>query len=155
MAVYFVQALDGGPIKIGTSVRISFRLKQLQKESGKRLWVLGVVDGDKDVEKELHGRFAHLRIAGEWFKPGPDLHEFITREAKDWDGVDEVKPPGDLVRIDPNTLHRVRIIAISHDISVPECLAKLLRRPIKTELGRLVRKINKQYGQPEPEEAGA
>jgi hypothetical protein len=32
--IYFIQAEDGGLIKIGTTVRLSQRLKQLAAESG-------------------------------------------------------------------------------------------------------------------------
>jgi hypothetical protein len=30
-----------------------------------------------DREAELHQRFRHLHVRGEWFRPGPDLLAFI------------------------------------------------------------------------------
>lgn len=89
MAVYFVQAVDGGPIKIGTTVRLSQRLKQLTRNAGHPLEVLGVIDGGPTEEKELHERFSHLRVASEWFEAGDDLIGFIVSEARPWDGSNE------------------------------------------------------------------
>lgn len=89
--IYFVRRPDGGPIKIGTTVRLSSRIKQLRDEYGD-LIVLAVLDGGRDVEQALHDRFAHLGRAGEWFEPGDDLLAFIMTEGNDWDGSDEVDP---------------------------------------------------------------
>jgi hypothetical protein len=87
--IYFLQSPEGGPVKIGTSLRLSSRLKTLGKEQGQALQVLGITKGEQRREKELHGRFAHLRIQGEWFQPGPELLRFIRRSSQPWDGADE------------------------------------------------------------------
>ncbi len=72
---YFVQAVDGGPIKIGRSHGRSAlpRLGNLQIGNPSRLVVTRVIDGNH--EKALHHRFAHLRLAGEWFIPAADIAE--------------------------------------------------------------------------------
>lgn len=134
--IYFVQALDGGPIKIGTSTRLSVRMKQLAKASAKRLWVLGVTDGGREEERALHERFSHLRITGEWFKPDSALNAYIAREAKDWDGVDE-EPLGDLVRINKDLLWKVKMLAAWRAVSVSECIEDLLRRPVASEVSKI------------------
>ena len=87
--VYFLQAEGGGAVKIGTSLRLSSRLKTLGKEQGLALQVLGITKGERRREKELHWRFAHLRIQGEWFQPGAELMRFIKRSSHPWDGADE------------------------------------------------------------------
>jgi hypothetical protein len=78
--VYFVQAIDGGPVKIGYSEDVTTRVKQLESHYGRPLTVLHVMDGDREAEKAIHRRFDHLRIRRtEQFQPAPDLMAFINR----------------------------------------------------------------------------
>lgn len=67
--VYVVQASWGGPVKIGTARRgrVEQRLKELQTGNPARLVVRQLLTGGRGVENELHLRFAHLRLSGEWF----------------------------------------------------------------------------------------
>lgn len=87
--IYFIRSRSGGSIKIGTTVRLSERLKQLVSEAGDDIEVLAVTNGSFSEENALHQRFAHLRQHGEWFEPGDDLLGFIVHEARPWDGSDE------------------------------------------------------------------
>lgn len=73
MPVYFVQAGDDGPIKIGFAKNPVNRLPGLQVNNPARLRPLGQLEGDKTTERELHARFIGTRISGEWFEPSPDL----------------------------------------------------------------------------------
>lgn len=85
--IYFAQAIDGGPIKIGCTGDVSRRCKQLENHYGKPLAILGTMDGSRAEEAEIHARFAHLRLTGrstngrriEQFKPAADLMAFIGR----------------------------------------------------------------------------
>jgi len=88
---YFIQAGDSdtGSIKIGYSAYDTphARLPQLQTANAETLFILGWMPGGAKKERELHEQFKHLRIgAGEWFKPGRDLLEYIEKNA--------VKPNG-------------------------------------------------------------
>jgi Meiotically up-regulated gene 113 len=65
--VYFIQAGDHGPVKIGFSNKPDRRLPQLQTGNHRDLQLRHVIPGDKDTERELHERFADARIRGEWF----------------------------------------------------------------------------------------
>ena len=108
--IYFIKSPDG-PIKIGTTIRLSERLKELVAEHGEGLEVLAVVDGSFDDERELHGRFAHLRRVGEWFEPGDDLVGFIVAEGKPWDEA-PMKP----VRLDlTSDVHRMLRLVAAHE----------------------------------------
>lgn len=75
--IYFVQAHDGEPVKIGFSRDVKRRINAIQKSNGSRLVTLGLMDGDLDVEKTIHTKFANLRLHGEWFLPGQELLNFI------------------------------------------------------------------------------
>ncbi len=72
--VYFVHAASG-PIKIGSTVDVATRLLELQVSHWEKLSVVGVCHLK---EHEVHDRFGHLRIRGEWFRAEPELLDFIA-----------------------------------------------------------------------------
>jgi hypothetical protein len=76
--VYFIQAGDGGAIKIGISDNPHKRLGKIQTDCPHRLTILAIIDGGAALEAELHARFKASRGIGEWFSPTPDLLDFIT-----------------------------------------------------------------------------
>jgi|SRR5579859_1366545 len=78
--VYFVQSVIGGPIKIGKSVDPMARLIQLQSGSPFQLRLLATTA--KDIELELHERFAADRLHGEWFHPSQELRDYIVDAQK-------------------------------------------------------------------------
>lgn len=76
--IYFIQPLDGGPIKIGSAVDVQARFLDIQSCSPSILKVCAVIcDKDLRFERELHKRFAHCRLHGEWFSPVSELLELI------------------------------------------------------------------------------
>lgn len=72
---YFVRR--GDEIKIGSSGRPDQRIKQLRWYYPE-LTVLAVVSDKIADEYQTHQRFAHLRLHGEWFRPEPELLDFIA-----------------------------------------------------------------------------
>jgi hypothetical protein len=81
-SVYFIQnAKRIGPIKIGHSRGIEYRFSQLQTSSPFPLAIIATIAGGVEVEKELHGRFKHLRLQGEWFQATKELTRFIELNA--------------------------------------------------------------------------
>lgn len=77
--IYFFT--NGEFIKIGfTSNSLDTRLKQLNTGSAFQLYSLGYIEGTLLKEKELHVKFAKLRVRfnGEWFKPEPELLNYIN-----------------------------------------------------------------------------
>lgn len=82
-SVYFVQPVDGGPIKIGIAANVASRLSGLQTGSPVELRVLGIIPGVRPSrEAELHERFASTRKHGEWFEPTPELMAYIAVHAE-------------------------------------------------------------------------
>lgn len=76
--VYFIQAESGtGAIKIGFANNVASRLAVFQSGSPVRLAIVATIRGTAKLESHLHQRFAHLRLHGEWFKPEPELTEYI------------------------------------------------------------------------------
>lgn len=74
--VYFVQA--GDSIKIGVTVDLGARISALQTSTPHKLKLLKAIAGGRPEEIELHKRFDHLRIRGEWFRAEAELVEYIT-----------------------------------------------------------------------------
>jgi hypothetical protein len=77
--VYFVQHGETGPIKIGfTKCNVGGRYTQLQAAAPDKLVFRGYMRGSLELEAELHHRFADSRHRAEWFKPTPELQDFIA-----------------------------------------------------------------------------
>lgn len=79
--IYFVENPDNGFIKIGYSVNVPRRLKELRQADHPGLVFMGAMDGRLIDERELHNRFANLREKGEWFRRNPILLEMIEKDA--------------------------------------------------------------------------
>lgn len=71
--VYFIQGVEGGPIKIGVSFDPDDRLSGLQTASPVRLRIIGLVAGGPSVERKFHERLAEHRLHGEWFSDAPEV----------------------------------------------------------------------------------
>lgn len=74
--VYYFQRSSDGLIKIGTSRRFATRSADLIREHG-QLRLLLSHRGDRARETAMHGKFAALRVTGEWFRPEADLLAWI------------------------------------------------------------------------------
>jgi hypothetical protein len=73
--VYFIRADQ--EVKIGMSNNVHQRMKALSTMSPVPLELLAVVAGAHLEEAQLHRKFAHLRMHGEWFRAEPELLDFI------------------------------------------------------------------------------
>ena len=83
--VYFVVAAFVGLVKIGYAGRDpDDRLASLQTGSPVPLERLAPVRGTRELEQELHKRFADLRTHGEWFQLGQPIKDFILYHGSPW-----------------------------------------------------------------------
>jgi hypothetical protein len=71
--VYFVRARGMGDIKIGKSNHVGTRVKSLWTGASRALDLVACYPSDITHEIELHREFEHLRLCGEWFRPGDEL----------------------------------------------------------------------------------
>ncbi len=78
MTIYFIQAGELGPVKIGHGTNPRRRLHNLQIGSAEPLRLLGIREGDEEEERHLHQRFAHLHIRGEWFTFSPEMLDGLS-----------------------------------------------------------------------------
>lgn len=77
--VYFLRSGARGPIKIGKARDVQRRVDEIKAGNPYELRVLAVMPGGRAEERELHERFAHLRLRGEWFRPAAELRDFVKQ----------------------------------------------------------------------------
>ena len=66
--VYFIEAIGGGVVKIGTSTNVAQRFAQLQSGFPYELKLLRVLPGYMEEERFFHDLFAEYRVRAEWFE---------------------------------------------------------------------------------------
>ena len=81
--IYFIREKGNSKslIKIGYTDNVDQRLMQIQANSPVELEILAIIEGDKNLEAELHNSFAKYRVRGEWFEPAKKLTIFIYKIA--------------------------------------------------------------------------
>lgn len=87
--IYFLHAEKAGLIKIGFSVHSDARVRDLDNMSPIPLKLLTRFWGGKITERNLHEKFKHLRVRGEWFRATKTLLRFVESfacepEEDDW-----------------------------------------------------------------------
>lgn len=75
--IYFILAKKTNLVKIGTTTNMKNRFSTLSTGSPYELELLYTFPGYKQKEKELHKKFEHLRVKGEWFNYTDEIKVFI------------------------------------------------------------------------------
>jgi hypothetical protein len=75
--IYFIQAGDDGPIKIGYAANVDQSITKWQGGSPVPLRLLTTLDGSLGVEVYLQAKFLHLRQSRKWFKVSQEILDFI------------------------------------------------------------------------------
>jgi hypothetical protein len=76
--IYFMQATDGGPVKIGYARDVKLRRQQLSSAYKRRMTILKTMEGGKEEETAMHERFAGARIRDtEQFRLDDNLLGFL------------------------------------------------------------------------------
>jgi len=91
--IYFMQGTETKNIKIGrTDKPVSERFNKWA--SSDVLTCLTTIEGHSEEEGIIHVRFARLSLHGEWFKPAPELIEYINSLPKSkWSGWTQPNKP--------------------------------------------------------------
>ncbi len=79
--VYFMQAGEAGPIKIGLTVNLKQRLTEHQTSNPERLAIHAAIAGPPSNERVLHRFYKREWIRGEWFRPSLRLRAFVDHVA--------------------------------------------------------------------------
>jgi hypothetical protein len=147
--IYFAQAIQdelvikAGWIKIGTTVRLTERLRQIQRDIRHLPTVLGVMNGSHADETALHRKFEAFHRVGEWFDPHDLLLAFIKTEAREWDGEDEAPPNPHRapIRLSAEAIRSARIASGYTGESVAEYASRVLAERGKEDADKLHTKL--------------
>jgi hypothetical protein len=147
--IYFLQSIEGGPIKIGFTDDLMQRHRQLEKHYARPLALLATMEGGADREAEIHRQFDHLRFGRtEQFRPGPDLMAFIGRPLLVHPNPDTVEVMLSrsaaedaefgltAVKIDRGVASMAKWVASSRGITLAEYLTELLRGPVGRDMAK-------------------
>jgi len=77
--VYFIEAVGLKRLKIGYSDDPDKRVRTLATGSPVSLRVLAKMPGTQAMEKEIHAKFAHLKVENEWFHLTDDIRAYIDK----------------------------------------------------------------------------
>lgn len=150
--IYFLRAeqdtdsLKAGWIKIGTTTRLTERLKQIASEIGHMPTVLAVLDGGFAEEQALHRKFGFAGKFREWFYPDPELLLLIETDGRPWNGMDDVplSALGRPVKVDSGIVIKAKLVAGTRHITLAEYLTSILRSPVDLDFAKAVRSIDER-----------
>ena len=69
-----------GVLKIGFTTNVAGRFSNLRASVPMELSVLGLLRASRDVERDLHKRFAAHRLRGEWYRDINEIREFFASD---------------------------------------------------------------------------
>ena len=153
--IYFMQPVDGGPVKIGFSDNVPGRQKALESMFGRKMNLLATTEGTKVRESEIHRQFAHLRFDGtEQFRPTLELAQFIgcdmhsIDEGSEIEAMRPVRSQGTLVRVSSEFADAIRDLANVELKSIAEVcdefLYGLVRNQYKESLMSELRRLEQE-----------
>jgi hypothetical protein len=85
--IYFAQRPGGGPVRTGILTGPVTQSDAFRTELTPAFRILAVVAGGTEEWRALLRRFSHLKVGGDWLRPGPDLLDFIAREGTCQEGT--------------------------------------------------------------------
>lgn len=93
--IYFVQPVNGGPIKIGMAQDVQKRFGCIRGSHWQELRVLGQFWGSGHLEAAMHRRFAAHALKHEWFEDHAELRAAIPFYLASPHRPPSVAPPRD------------------------------------------------------------
>ena len=67
--IYFIQAGDKGAVKIGFAKDVEKRFTALQTGNHETLKLLKEIQGEIELEQEIHSLLRNYHLRGEWYNP--------------------------------------------------------------------------------------
>ena len=78
--IYLIYCSKTKTCKIGYSYNPDNRLKELQTGNPYHLELITTVPGDISIEKDIHSKFNHLKLKGEWFNYTQEIKDYFKVE---------------------------------------------------------------------------
>ena len=67
--IYFIQVGDKGAVKIGFAKDVEKRFAALQTGNHETLKLLKEIQGEIELEQEIHSLLGNYHLRGEWYNP--------------------------------------------------------------------------------------
>lgn len=126
--VYFLRRPSNLLVKIGRSSHFISRYRNLCREYGEHLEILGIVDEDTFAEADLHRLFKDFRAVNEWFVETKGIRDFIAKHAEPYDPLKHGgKANETFLKVDRETAHRIRMLAEQRGLKPQDFLENLLQ----------------------------
>jgi hypothetical protein len=109
---YLIKDASSGLVKIGRSTQIQRRLSVI-KTGNPSAYLIGHINAD--VESDLHGQFASLRISGEWFNLGDSEIQQMKNDYGDLMAIvaeDAQNNESETIEVSPDSFLVASILAI-------------------------------------------
>jgi hypothetical protein len=78
--IYAIESLGSGLVKLGLTINVEKRMKDLQTGSPSPLHFIGAFPGDHRTEKHIHKKYNKYWESGEWYNLPFGLAEQIIEE---------------------------------------------------------------------------
>ncbi len=89
--VYFIQAGENGPIKIGASAVPQIHLDRLQQGNHEELKIVAEIPGERNLEKKVRADLEAFERGRQWFYPTDEVLDYIEKmQLIEYDMVDGV-----------------------------------------------------------------
>lgn len=100
--VYFLENSTQGLLKVGVSLDVQRRLREIQRDGVGEIHLLGDIPGGFTIERVLHELFGDWRVHGEWFTFTPEIRGTVASilELGRYD-ADEIAVPSPTLDITP------------------------------------------------------
>lgn len=77
--VYFIQAGDNGPIKIGTSSVPEMHIDRLQQGNHEELRLIAEIPGERSLEKKVRADLKAFELGRKWFHATDEVLNYIEK----------------------------------------------------------------------------
>ena len=77
--VYFIQAGDNGPIKIGTSSVPEMHIDRLQQGNHEELRLIAVIPGDRSLAEKVRTDLKASELGRKWFHATDEVLDYIEK----------------------------------------------------------------------------
>lgn len=125
---YFLRRPSNLLVKIGRTSHFISRYRNLCREYGEHLEILGIVDEDRFAEADLHRLFKDFRAYKEWFAPTKGIRDFIAKHAEPYDPVKHGGEANEsFLRVDRGFAQKVKALAEQRGLKPQDFLENLLQ----------------------------
>ena len=77
--VYFIQAGDNGPIKIGTSSVPQMHVDRLQQGNHEELRLIAVIPGERSLAEKVRADLKASELGRKWFHATDEVLDYIEK----------------------------------------------------------------------------